>query len=158
MNDTVQAAFAASLSQVTRVVDEPQPPFGYGSDLACSLDLDERFRETDPFSVEGISQAIVRMLDCPRGENPDAPDYGISLRSYVHRGTTTHALRRVEYDVREQVLRDDRVRDLTVSATAGLEHEGLIVSLRVTPADARLLAFDMVFSVSAYALSLLEAP
>lgn len=122
--------FNELLADVTREMPAPTAPFGYGTDIRCRDDVDEQMRDVDPFSRDALVDALVRRLDCPRGSLPGDRNYGISLRSYVNRGTTQADLVALGAQVRGELMKDDRVRDVTVplpTFSGGVLHVVVIV-------------------------------
>jgi hypothetical protein len=150
MSDAVKAAIAADLATLTREVDPPSGPLGYGRDLSCVLDVTPDFAEIDPMSLEAISQALIRRLITPRGALVDDPDYGLDLRGYCNRGATTAELRGLSSAVRGECRKDDRVDDVLVTLTLELvaAAQRLSVQLTVTPADPTLATFTLTFAVT----------
>ena len=148
MNSTVQAALDQQLATLTREVDAPVAPLGYGTDLSCVTDLTEDLAEVDPNSVQGIAEALIRRLITPRGALPDDPDYGYDLRGLLNRGTTLAELRNASGQARSEVRKDDRVRDADVAASFTLGNSTLNVTIAVTPADPALDAFSFTFALT----------
>lgn len=152
----VHDTIAAELALLEQETDFPVAPFGYGSDLACASDLEAGMREVDGLSIEALSQAILRRLDCQRGALPDDPDYGIDLRSYLNEGTTTAELRSLAGRIRNEVSKDDRVDRVTVTVAPTSTGSSLRVQLDVQPIDARIGGFSLTLTASSSALLLEE--
>lgn len=122
---------------------------GYGTDLRCSSDLTEQMEEIeDPFSTLALAEAIVRRLDCPRGQLVDDPDYGLDLRSMCNRGMTADALRALGGQVRAELLKDDRIDLLGVTVRPSSTGKELRVELAVTPVDAHIGGFALTLAVT----------
>jgi hypothetical protein len=155
-SDAVRSVIAAELALFTRLVDVPVAPLGYGTDISCTSDLSARMDEVDPFSVVGLSEAIVRRLDCPRGALPDDADYGMDLRGMLNRGTTADEIRSLAGRIRSEIQKDDRIESAAVTVTPSSTGSSLRVSLVITPVDARLGGFRLVVAVTDAALLLEE--
>lgn len=155
-SNVVRTAIAAELALLTRVVDVPASPLGYGTDIVCTSDLDARMSEVDPFSTEGISQAIVRRLDCPRGALPDDADYGIDLRGMLNCGVTADEIRSLAGRIRSELQKDDRIDAAVVVVTPSSTGSSLSVSLTITPVDARIGGFRLIVAVTDAAVLLEE--
>ncbi len=100
MSETVTSALARNLSEVERLRDAPEEPFGYGTDISCAEDFQPDARDVDGFSTQAIGEAIYRRLTTPRGSNPDDEDYGLDVAAYLNRPTTTLELRGLAERVR----------------------------------------------------------
>lgn len=155
-SSAVRSVIAAELALLARVVDVPAAPLGYGTDISCTSDLSARMDEVDPFSVAGLSEAIVRRLDCPRGQLPDDADYGMDLRGMLNHGTTADEIRSLAGRIRNELQKDDRIESVVVTVTPSSTGSSLRVSLAVTPVDARLGGFRLVVAVTDAALLLEE--
>jgi len=117
MNETVKDVITSELAKLTRLVPVPVEPFGYGLDTSGVDDWTDTLDEVDPFSAVGISQALLRRLQTPRGTLRDDLNYGLDLRSFLNRATTTREVFAMSGEVRGEVLKDDRVGDAVVSVT-----------------------------------------
>lgn len=123
-----------------------------GVDLYCISDLDPAGRTVS--GNEALAQALARRLQTPRGALAaigDDPDYGTDLRDFVGEDTGIGAEAEIEAAVRAECLKDERVRDVDV--TAVIRDRALTVSLRVasTAGEVRL-----VLAVSAVTVDLLK--
>jgi len=154
MNDIVRDAIAADLATLERLVDAPEPPLGYGRDLACVTEISPTLEQTDPESPRGIAEGLARRLITPRGTLPDDAEYGLDLRRYVNRGTPLAELEDLAGAIRQEAGKDDRVD--RVSAAVELVDRGLRVSVRVTPFAIGSKDFAFVLSVTSSAV-LIEA-
>ena len=154
----MQDVIAEELAKLERIMDAPVEPFGFGSDISCSDDIDPNLTELD--GVEDarliLAQAIVRRLDCPRGALPDDPNYGIDLRADLNRGLTDTELSSRAGKIRGEVLKDDRVDALGVVLTPSRDGSSYAVELRVTPKDPALGGFSLTLAVTDGALLLKE--
>lgn len=156
MTDAVRDAIAAAIAELERVTEVPSGPFGYGTDISCAGDLTETMEEVDGFSTLALAQALVRRLDCARGQLPDDPDYGIDVRSYCNRGATTQDIRSLASRIRGEVTKDDRVDTATVTVTPSSTGDELGVKVAVTPYDARLGPFTLTLAVTSAAVLIEE--
>jgi hypothetical protein len=147
MSQIVDDAIAAELATLTRVAEVPTGDLGYGVDLWCIDDLTEDMAEVDPFSVEAISQALIRRLTTPRGSLPDDDNYGFDLRGYCNRGVTLTDLQSLTQQIAGEVRKDDRVSDATVIVAYSTTARSISVSLTITPTDP-LGTFTLVFAVT----------
>ena len=148
MSQAVKDAIAADLATLTQVRAFPVAPFGYGSDLSCASDLDPSMAEVDGGTTLALAQALARRLDTPRGSLPDDKNYGISLRSYLNRGVVDADLRSLGGQIKGELLKDDRVDQLTVIVTPNAVGSRLSVSLLVTPVGSRLGPFTLTLAAT----------
>ncbi len=156
MSEEVKAQIAAELAKLVQIVDFPEPPHGYGSDISGTDDLDPTMAEVDGFTTLALAQAIVRRLDCPRGGLPDDKDYGIDVRSYLNRGVTAQEIRELAGQIRAEVLEDDRVDTLTVTVRSNDVGSVLRIELAVQPVNVNLGPFTLTLNASDTGLVLEE--
>jgi len=123
----------------------------FGTDLSCTDDLDETMKEISGQDV--LAQAIYRRLTTPRGQLIDDPDYGIDVRSFLSRGVDAGKLREIEGTIRQEVLKDERVANVTAKATIDYKTYSITVSLIVTTGDG---PFRLVFSITADTVEFLK--
>jgi phage baseplate assembly protein W len=148
MSAIVKAAIAEGIADLDRVVDTPVSPFGYGSDISCTTDLDPLMSEVDPFSIDAIRQAILRRLDTPRGQLPDDPNYGLDLKSELNRGVDVNTLRSLAGRLRSEIVKDDRVDSATVRVAPNATGSRITVNIRVVPVDPNLGEFDATLAAT----------
>jgi hypothetical protein len=148
MNDTMKAAIAAGFAELVPELPAPVEPFGYGTDLKCTIDVTEDLQETDPNSPEGIGEAIFRAWTTDRGENPDDPDYGRNVKRLLNRGMTRDELRAEAGLLRAEAEKDDRVADCVVTITQTDGGRSLRIRGVVTPDDPRVSVFKMLVAVT----------
>jgi hypothetical protein len=151
----VTDAIAEDLATLERVIPTPTAPFGYGSDLSCVNDLSDTAEEVDPFGQLGIAQAAVRRLTTQRGTLPDDPEYGHDVTQYLNRGMTPEDIRDGQSACRNELTKDDRIEDATVTFTL-ITLTVLRIGVALTPADPNLKPFTFTFAVTDGAV-LLEA-
>ena len=147
-SNAVRSVIAAELALLTRVVDVPTGPLGYGTDISCTDDLDARMDEVDPMSVEGLAEALVRRLDCPRGQLPDDADYGEDVRGHLNRPMTDDEIRSLAGRIHNELMKDDRVESVAVVVTPSSTGSSLSIAIAVVPVDARLGNFRLVVAVT----------
>lgn len=156
MNATVQLAIDAELGLLERIVVTPAEPFGYGTDVSLASDLSVTLELVDPFATRGLTEAILRRLDCPRGALVDDPDYGIDLRANLNRGMTADAVRALAGQIRAEVEKDDRIDRATVVVTPTPTADELSIEIIATPADARAGRFTLILAVTSAEIILEE--
>ena len=156
MNQTFLDAFTAAAGELERVVLPPTGDLGYGRDLSCTTELLPGLAEVDPMSPRAIAEAAVRRLITPRGALPDDANYGLDLRSFANRGVPYQELRDLSGMVRNELVKDDRIDDVTVEVTL-LAPSSLRINVRFVPADPTLTPFPLVFSVGADGAITVEA-
>lgn len=89
----------------------------FGSDLDCATDITSTARELADDDPLVVSQACYRRLTTPRDGLVDDREYGLDLRTFLHRGLTTAQLRSVEGQIRNEISKDDRVETVSVTVT-----------------------------------------
>ena len=148
MNETVKAALEAELATIKQVVDHAQEPFGYGTDIWCETDLHPRMLEVDGFATLALAQALVRRLDCPRGQLLDDPDYGLDIRGMLNRGLTAAELRAMPGQIRSELEKDDRVDQVVVTLSPSSTGSSLLIKVAVSAVDSRLGDFALTLNAS----------
>ncbi|MBN8609644.1 MAG: hypothetical protein J0L92_03620 [Deltaproteobacteria bacterium] len=153
MSKLVLDAIAADVAMLTRVVEPPTDPIGWGSDLSCGEDLTEGMDEVTGQRL--LAEAVIRRLTTPRGSLPDVRsldlrdrNYGLDLASYLNRGVTALEVRALATNVRSEVSKDDRLANVSVTVTPSPTGSSLAVELRITPRDSRLGPFSLVLAVT----------
>lgn len=156
MTDAVRDFLAAYLENVERIVDPPEPPLGFGSDMSCVDDLTEDMAEVDGRTTRALAEALIRRIGTPRGSVLDAPDYGIDLRSYLHRGSTQAELLGLAGDVANEWRKDDRVERVEVEINVIELGRILRGRGRVYPADPSINPFTLTFGITDAAVAIEE--
>lgn len=134
MNQTVKDVITTELAKLTRLEPTPVEPFAYGVDTLGVSDWTDTLDEVDPLSVLGISEALLRRLQTPRGTLQDDSNYGVDLRAFLNRPTTSRSVLEITSEVRGEVLKDDRVIEALVTVT--FQSQKLLrVKVDATPAD-----------------------
>ncbi len=144
----VNDAIASDLATMARVVPVPIGDLGYGRDLSCVTDVTDDLREIDPNSPLGIAESSARRLGTPRGSLIEDPDYGLDLRGYANRATPQRRLTELAGQIRDELRKDDRVTDATVTVSFAPRTETLLVEAMLSPADPAVDTFSLVLSVS----------
>lgn len=145
MSDLVRDFIAAETASLQRVATTPTAS-GYGIDLVCFDDLTPGLKETPTDSTDSLAQDLYHRQCTPRGSLPDDPDYGIDVLDLLHRGLTPDQLASLPLVVAAELRRDDRVSDVTV--TASYDGTTLTLTELVTPADPELTPFTLLVSVA----------
>lgn len=150
MSGPLRDAIAAELALLERVKSPPTAPFGYGYDLYCERDLREDMLEIDGNAQPQLflALALVRRLDCPRGSMPDDPHYGMDLRAYLNRGSTTQEIRTLAGRIRGELEKDDRVQSVVVQVTPDSTGRTLAVAIKITAVDPSVGGFDLILAVT----------
>lgn len=147
MANVVQDFIDAEIAQLQRLVPLQVAPYGYGSDLSCATDLTEDMAETDPESVQGIAEMLVRFLTVERDSVPDAPGRGFNIYRLVREGQTPESIRTAQAQIVNEATEDDRIETATCTITvAGLKK--LDINVRCTPVDKALGNFELVLGVT----------
>lgn len=147
----VEDQISAQLAELTRIVPEPQAPFGYGRDLSCTTELDPNLAEVDPFSTRAIAEALLRRYITPAGSLEDDPDYGEDIRGAENMGATTRDLLALSGKLRNEGQKDDRVDSLEVTVSTPsdvLRTRTLNIKIYVHPRDANQPSFAMTLACS----------
>lgn len=146
MSDLVRDFIAAETAALTPVATTPSDATGYGIDLVCRDDLTATMRETRTDTIESLAQDLYHRQITPRGSLPDDPDWGIDVLDLLNRGATPQHIAAVPLIVAAELRRDDRVRDVTVTA----EFDGTTLALTelIEPEDPTLTPFSLIVSVT----------
>jgi len=155
MNSLLRGAIDDGLASLTRVMDAPSEPFGYGTDVACATDIEVPVRDVDPSGTEAVSFALLRRIDCPRGQMPDDGDYGFDLRGMLNRGITQADLAQIGSRIRSEWAKDDRVSSAAVVVTQTDNGASLRIVGTIVPASSSD-TFRLVISATS-AVVVLEA-
>lgn len=119
-----------------------------GYDLSCGDDLTELMDEVDELTA--LAQAARRRLSTPRGGVIDAPDYGIDLREYLHRGMTAVDIDGIPEVVKQELKKDERFDTVTVEV---LEFAGDTFQILIR-CQTKLGPFALTLDVTAAAVAL----
>jgi hypothetical protein len=156
MNTTLSEFITAEIAALPRVVSTPVAPFYFGSDVTCVTDLVETMDEIPGNTTRALAEAIVRRLDCPRGALPDDADYGIDLRQRCNRGTVADDIRSLAAQIRNELLKDDRIDMLSVTVTPSPDGGTITVQLAVTPKNPEIGGFSLTLAVTSASVLLAE--
>lgn len=157
VNTIVDAAIAAGFALLPIVAATPTAPFGYGTDIWCSADLDPS-QDVAGSSTLALAQALRRRLDCPRGQLVDDPAYGTDLRAELNRGTQQAVLNAIASRIRSECSKDERVSTVAVQVIPqALDGSSLRIIIGVTPVDTtRTTAFRLTLAVTSASVILEE--
>lgn len=125
-----------------------QANLGYGWDLSLATDLRSDMGVVDPFSVEGIGEALLRRLDCPRGALPGDPNYGLDVRGMLNRATDPRTISALGGQIKAECEKDDRVDSVTARVAASADYSTLTIDLVVVPVDPNLGGFSLTFEAT----------
>lgn len=137
MSEIVLSAIQDEIATLSRIVDVPSGPLGYGKELACVTDITETLDEVDPFSEQGIWEAAIRRITTNRGELPDGGDpedreYGRNVRRLLHRGLTPAEIRDEAGQLQAEIAKDDRVAAVEVTL-AQESRSSIRLQITITP-------------------------
>lgn len=135
MLNEFSAAFEAELTTVGRAIDPPTGHPGWGSDLACSDDLTPEMTERPGDDPMVVAEYVFRRISTPPGELPDDPDWGVSIRGRLSSAMGVADLRELQSEILGEVARDDRLRDVVVSAKFSQKTETLEIAIRFEIVD-----------------------
>lgn len=156
MSAEVKANIQAELDKLELLVPFPEPSFGHGSDISGDTDLDPTMAEVDPFATLGLAQALVRRLDCPRGQLADDPNYGLGLRQKLNTGVIDADIQSLGGQIRLELTKDDRVDSIVIVVVPSSDTKTLTIRIQVTPIDFNLGPFELILNASSAAILLEE--
>ncbi len=148
MSAFVKAQIAAEVALLTRITDTPVEPFGYGTDISVDSDMDPDARDVRGDTTLVLAQAIVRRLDCPRGALPGDDNYGIDLRSYANRGTTTSEILSLAGQIRTELGKDDRIDTTAVIVRPENNAQKLRIEIAVRPIGQAVGGFSLTLAAT----------
>lgn len=96
---------------------------GYGADVWCT-DVMVTGRMARGRTL--VAQALYRRLITPRGMLADDDTYGLDLAGYVGAVGSTVALAALPSLVRAELMKDDRVSDISVTSAVSTDAAGLV--------------------------------
>lgn len=109
----------------------PEVPTMWGSDLSCEEDIDPGFVELPGNDPRLVAQSAFRAITTPRGSVPDAPDYGIDIRGYLHSGLTRQRLQQIDGIVALEIAKDDRIASVNVVSEQEDTDDGPKLRIRI---------------------------
>ena len=121
----------------------------YGNDTECGEDL--TYARAEVTGETMMAQAILRRLTTPRGTLISYPDYGYDLRQFLKGPTPAATI--VNGNVENEVLKDERVADVTVETSFNEALERLEVSVVGFGAEG---PFDLTIGISDVTVELLR--
>lgn len=140
----ISDALARLIDEIPAVVRPVVDDEGFGSDLYCDDDLTPDMRELRSDDPLIVAQAIYRRLITPRGALIDDPDYGVDVRSFLHKAMTPSEQRATAGQIRLEILKDDRVMDVDVQL-ANVQMRSFDLEIRCST---EVGPFELVGSVS----------
>jgi hypothetical protein len=123
----------------------------FGSDLACSDDLDPGMGEAS--GILGVKQACYRRLITQRGQLLGDPSYGLDVRDFLSAEVTATALAQIPGTVDAELLKDERVASSSTVATWDARTSRLRLAITIETAAG---PFTMTLAVDNVAAVLLE--
>jgi hypothetical protein len=144
--DETRGLIASGVAELTRVATTPPAPWLYGRDLVCVTDLTPTLEETDPTTTQSLAQDIYHRITTERGSLVDDPDFGEDVRGYLSSATTPRELFAIGGRLEAEILKDDRVRSVTVDVQGNTSE--LNITISVTPDDPTLEPFRMILAVT----------
>lgn len=145
MSETILSKIAEYVAATSRTVESPTGDLGFGADLSCADDLAEDWSELPGSDVRLVAESVYRRLTTARGTLLDDPDYGLDLRSYLHRGQTQAELLAMRGAIRSEVLKDDRVDDANLTVELIRSGVELVITIAGTASEA---PFALTLAVS----------
>lgn len=121
----------------------------YGNDTECVSDLTYARRPVE--GEEMMAQAIARRLTTVRGALFYAPDYGYDLRQFLKGSLPPTSV--LNGNIENEVLKDERVEDVTVESTFSETEEKLSVAVQGFGAEG---PFDFVLDIDEVTVSILR--
>ncbi len=121
----------------------------YGNDTECTKDL--TFSRTEVTGETMMAQAMLRRLTTPRGTLIESPDYGYDLRQFMKASTPPASV--INSNVENEVLKDERVADVTVQTTFNEATGVLEISVVGFGAEG---PFDLTIGISDVTVELLH--
>ena len=102
-----------------------QPVSPFGTDLLSLPNPDANgVIDLDPGMLEGtgrqlLAQSLVRRQSTPTGSVIDCPNDCIDLRGWLSQGWTQQAMQAAAGSLKAELLKDERVTDVTITLTVG---------------------------------------
>lgn len=125
---TTKVGFSDLLTEwLSEVPMPPTDEIGYGSDLYCYDDIRETGQTVD--GLNALAQNIYRRISTDRGSVIGSPNYGLDIRSFLHRGLDPTTLIAVPALIELEVKKDVRVQKCTVTV---LSRTDASIKLRIT--------------------------
>ncbi len=130
----------------------------YGTDLSVTpnangiLDIQPTLQYATGINV--LVQSLICRQMCVRGTVIDAPNEGMDLRTYIRQGLTQEKLADLPSVVQKELLRDQRVKAVTVSGNYNTAENSLTLNEVITPVTGS--PFSLTLAVSAVTVTLLN--
>lgn len=124
----------------------------YGYDLSCYDDCDIFFTEINGLdNTEIIAQSIYRRIITEHGTLIDDEDYGYGLDSLLSRGITGDNLQIIPSEIKQEILKDDRVDECTVEIIA-LSSRNIQLTINCIASDDT--SFNLIINVTDFGATL----
>ena len=129
----------------------------FGTDWSCVMDLDGAGRSISGITV--VSQAVARRITTPRGWVIDDQNYGMNVGDYLSQGVSAQDMPRVQAEVYTEILKDERVLNVTVTAILeSTKQGGPLDRMKITIfGETAPGPFTLVLSVDAVTTTLLSS-
>ncbi len=125
------------------------PHVDYGNDTECVSDLTFARRRVDGETM--MAQAMARRLTTGRGTLFYAPEYGYDLRQFLRGSVPAESV--LNGNIENELLKDERVEDVTVESSYNAGTEALSVRAQGFGADG---PFDLTIEIGAVTVKLLR--
>ena len=155
------AEVTAAADDLGRVRLPPEPPFVYGSDLDCVVDVTPTWDELPGDTPKAIAQALLRRWSTEQGSLAvieDDGDYGLGLLGWINRGTARIDLLSLAGRMSIEARQDDRVAGCVVTLEADLRVKLLHVRAQITPIDPSIGEFLLTFALTEDGTPVLSEP
>lgn len=120
-------------------------PLAYGADVACGFDVDPLWTTRAPNDPLLLSDYATRRLITDRGTLVDDRDWGKSVYRYLNRALTDRERQSAAGELRQELIQDDRLRDVTVVFVPVGNAWG--VSIRLWPKDPETAAPELTLAL-----------
>lgn len=124
----------------------------YGWDLSCVTDLDPSATEVGGNVILG--QSCARRLITARGTLVDDANYGFDIRQFIDNDLTTSQIGRLQSEIEQELLKDDRVSSIT--SVAVFQASGIMTVTVLIEAAAG--PFALVLTVTQLAATITVSP
>lgn len=151
LNQQLTATLCLSLMLAGLTPPALPTPTDFGTDLACTADLDPNGRTVSGQRL--VAEAIYRRLITPRGRLIDDPNYGFDVSSLVNDDTSDSGIAQIVAGVSAECRKDERVIAVGVQQS----FLGGVLTLAIALHTA-LGPFSLVLAVTAVTVDLLRAP
>jgi phage baseplate assembly protein W len=131
----------------------PSTPVIEGGDLDVVTDLPGPYFRVAS-GLRNIGNALARRLTTERGGLFYAPNYGLDVRRYLNAGMTPQQLAQVQGDIADEVGKDPRIENPTVTVVQNLPAMTMRITIACELAEG---PFEFVIGVTSLTVQLLNA-